>query len=593
MNVLNKFRLGTRLGLGFAAVLALMVLAVATAVISLNQADAASKRTLEVDWVNADATASLTATTRANARRTMELFFAQEPAQVEQIHQRIAANKKKVTDSLETLERLAYTAEGKALIAKVKEARAVYVSAFTKVDQLLGAGQREEATRVLQAETLPAIDVLQQQVDALSALQKQLVLNSTQRLTDDIATSRTEMLVLGLVALLVGAGLAWGLTRSITAPVRRAVQVAQTVAAGDLSSRIDTTRQDEFGELLSALDTMNRSLVRIVGQVRQSSDSIATGSQQIASGNTDLSQRTEEQASNLQQTAASMEQLTSTVKQNADIASQASQLAMSASQAASNGGSVMGRVVATMEEISAGSRKIADIIGVIDGIAFQTNILALNAAVEAARAGEAGRGFAVVAGEVRSLAQRAASAAREIKTLIGHSVQSVETGSQLVDDAGRSMGEIVNQVKRVTDLISEISAASLEQSQGIGQVGEAVQQLDQVTQQNAALVEQSAAAAESLKQQANHLSQVVGTFKLSAADARAGSSLSLSAPAFEPMNAFSAPAMPASVPAPVAPRKPVARQAEAAPALAPSIPAARPAPARAPAQADDAEWVNF
>ncbi len=518
MNFLNKLRLGTRLGMGFATVLALMLLAVATAVFNLNQADSASRRTIEVDWVKAEATATLTATTRANARRTMELFFAQDAAHAQQVRQRIAANKKKVAESLETLERLVASAEGKALLAKVKEARVAYVASFTKVDQLLASDQREEATRLLLAETLPAIDALQQHVDALSVLQKQIVADSAKVLTNDIALARIQMLVLGVAALLVGGGLSWWLTRTITQPIRQAVQVAKTVAAGDLTSHIQATRQDETGELLGALDSMNRSLVQIVSQVRRSSDSIATGSQQIATGNTDLSQRTEEQASNLQQTAASMEQLTSTVRQNADTAAQASQLALNASRAAADGGSVMGRVVSTMQEISTGSRRIAEIIGTIDGIAFQTNILALNAAVEAARAGEAGRGFAVVAGEVRALAQRSAEAAREIKGLISHSVHSVEAGSQLVNDAGRSMDAIVTQVKRVTGLISEISAASQEQTQGISQVGDAVQQLDHVTQQNAALVEQSAAAAESLSQQAGRLAQMVSTFRLGSAD---------------------------------------------------------------------------
>jgi methyl-accepting chemotaxis protein len=245
-----------------------------------------------------------------------------------------------------------------------------------------------------------------------------------------------------------------------------------------------------------------------------SSDSIATGSAQIAMGNADLSQRTEEQAANLEETAASMEQLTATVRQNSDTARQANQLASTASAAAANGGVVFGQVVGTMQSITESSRKINDIIGVIDGIAFQTNILALNAAVEAARAGEQGRGFAVVASEVRGLAQRSASAAKEIKILIGESVSKVETGSKLVDDAGQSMNDIVQQVKRVTDLIAEISSASVEQTQGISQVGDAVQQLDQVTQMNAALVEESAAAADSLKQQAHKMAEVVGIFKI-------------------------------------------------------------------------------
>ncbi|HEX5372910.1 MAG TPA: methyl-accepting chemotaxis protein [Aquabacterium sp.] len=321
-------------------------------------------------------------------------------------------------------------------------------------------------------------------------------------------------IVLGLAG-----AIAFGMfiSRSVTRPIHEAVQLAKAVASGDLTSRIHVASKDETGQLLAALKAMNDSLVSIVSNVRHSSDSIATGSAQIATGNADLSQRTEEQASNLQQTAASMEQLTSTVKQNSDTARQANQLASGASQAAAKGGEVVGQVVGTMEQITASSKKINDIISVIDGIAFQTNILALNAAVEAARAGEQGRGFAVVASEVRSLAQRSAQAAKEIKTLISESVEKVEAGSALVDEAGKSMQEIVNQVARVTDLIAEISAASVEQTQGIGQVGDAVNQLDQVTQQNAALVEESAAAAESLRHQAANLAQVVGVFRLSPA----------------------------------------------------------------------------
>jgi methyl-accepting chemotaxis protein len=304
------------------------------------------------------------------------------------------------------------------------------------------------------------------------------------------------------------------LTRSIVRPIGQAVRVAQAVASGDLSTQFGNTSRDETGQLLAALKAMNEGLVNIVSTVRASSESIATGSAQIATGNADLSQRTEEQASNLQQTAASMEELNATVKNNADTARQASQLAQGASAVATKGGEVVGQVVATMEGITQSSKKIVDIISVIDGIAFQTNILALNAAVEAARAGEQGRGFAVVASEVRSLAQRSAVAAREIKTLIGDSVDRVEAGTRLVADAGTTMDDIVGQVRKVADLIAEISSATVEQTTGIGQVSDAVVQLDQVTQQNAALVEESAAAAESLKQQAQRMVEAVSVFRL-------------------------------------------------------------------------------
>lgn len=305
------------------------------------------------------------------------------------------------------------------------------------------------------------------------------------------------------------------LIRAIVGPINEAVNVANAVASGDLTSRIDVNSNNETGRLMQALKQMNDNLVDLVGKVRTSTDSIYTASSEIASGNADLSQRTEEQASSLEETASSMEELTSTVRQNADNARQANQLASGASEVAVKGGAVVGQVVQTMSEINDSSKKIVDIISVIDGIAFQTNILALNAAVEAARAGEQGRGFAVVATEVRTLAQRSAAAAKEIKELISDSVSKVEDGTRLVDEAGATMEEIVSSVKRVTDIMAEISAASQEQSSGIEQVNQAVTQMDEVTQQNAALVEEAAAAAESMQEQAQALTHAVSVFKLS------------------------------------------------------------------------------
>ena len=319
------------------------------------------------------------------------------------------------------------------------------------------------------------------------------------------------------VALLIVAPLTLLNSRSIVQPMEQARELAQAIAGGDLTRRIAVEGRDEASALLESLSRMQEFLRSLVGQVRVSGESIGTASAEIASGNQDLSARTEQAASNLQQTASSVEQLNGTVKQSADSARQANQLAASAAEVAQRGGTVVSQVVSTMDEINASSKKIADIIGVIDGIAFQTNILALNAAVEAARAGEQGRGFAVVASEVRSLAQRSAEAAKEIKGLIGASVDKVETGSKLVTDAGATMNEIVASVQRVSDIIGEITASAAEQSDGIGQVNTAVVQLDQMTQQNAALVEQSAAAAESLKNQAIRLNQVVGAFRVEAA----------------------------------------------------------------------------
>jgi methyl-accepting chemotaxis protein len=322
------------------------------------------------------------------------------------------------------------------------------------------------------------------------------------------------MLVLVLAAVAAGSLLSWVITRSIVRPLQDAMAATARVAAGDLTHEIPSTRGDEVGDLLRSLGAMQQSLRVLVGEVNLSSDGIGTASQEIASGNADLSTRTERTASSLQETASSVEQLTATVRQSADAARMANELATSAAAVANRGGQAVDTVVETMNQINASSRRIADIVGTIDGIAFQTNILALNAAVEAARAGEQGRGFAVVASEVRSLAQRSADAAREIKSLIGASVERVEAGSKQVTDAGSTMKEIVSSVQRVSDMIGEISTAAAEQRHGIEQVHDAVGELDRMTQQNAALVEQSSAAAESLKDQASRLGTLVGTFRL-------------------------------------------------------------------------------
>jgi methyl-accepting chemotaxis protein len=339
---------------------------------------------------------------------------------------------------------------------------------------------------------------------------------TTEAVRAQASSQRVLTALMATLALLSAALVAWYVQRQITAALAQAVGVARTVASGDLTSQVKPESSDATGQVLAAMGNMQGQLVRLIGQVRESADSIATASTEIATGNADLSVRTERQAAALQQTAASMHQMTQVVQHNAGNAQQANQLAHEAASVADRGGEVVNRVVATMQDISGSSRKIADIIGVIDGIAFQTNILALNAAVEAARAGEQGRGFAVVASEVRSLAQRSATAAREIKQLIDDSVGKVENGTRLVGEAGHTMAEIVQQVRRVSGLIGEINTSTAEQTSGISQVNTAVTSLDQGTQQNAALVEQSAAAAESLKQQAAELAQLVATFRITA-----------------------------------------------------------------------------
>ncbi|WP_313166475.1 methyl-accepting chemotaxis protein [Massilia oculi] len=350
-------------------------------------------------------------------------------------------------------------------------------------------------------------------LEKIVALNSAIANTSIQIADDSAAAARMAMATVALVALTIAAACAVAITRSIVQPLREAVSVARTVAAGDLTSVIVVSGKDETSQLLSALNDMNASLAGIVSRVRASTETISTASEQVAVGSQDLSSRTEEQASSLEETASSMEELTSTVKQNADNARQADALAAQASQIAAHGGEVIAGVVDTMDGINRYSCKIADIIGVIDGIAFQTNILALNAAVEAARAGEQGRGFAVVAGEVRTLAQRSAGASKEIKALINDSVAQVEQGTRLVGDARATMAQVVDSIRRVNDVMSEISTASAEQSSGIEQVNAAVVQMDRVTQQNAALVEEAAAAAESMQDQAAQLAHVVSSFK--------------------------------------------------------------------------------
>jgi methyl-accepting chemotaxis protein len=431
----------------------------------------------------------------------------------------VVAARARAGEGMDKLDKMLTSDKARALFVPARDLRLKFVADQKQFLSLTAAGDKDKAAEYLlgplrdnQVAYLASLGAL---VGGLSEQVRAAGLQAT-AMHDQ---GRLMMILLGALAFVAALTLAYLVTQSITTPINQAVLLAETVAAGDLSSRIAVTTTDETGKLLSALKAMNESLVGIVGQVRASSDSIATGSGQIASGSADLSQRTEEQASNLQQTAASMEQLTSTVKANADTARAANQLASSARDVAAQGGVVVGQVVKTMAEITEASKKIADITGVIDSIAFQTNILALNAAVEAARAGEQGRGFAVVASEVRNLAQRSAEAAKEIKALIGNSVDKVETGSKLVGDAGLTMDDIVAQVKRVNDLIGEISAATSEQTTGIGQVSDAVSQLDEVTQQNAALVEESAAAAESLKVQASRLVEAVAVFRLKPAAA--------------------------------------------------------------------------
>jgi methyl-accepting chemotaxis protein len=460
-------------------------------------------------------TAQWTSLTEANGLRNQAIVLSSEPAVEAAFKDGVTATANQVSELQKQIEAMPLNDAGKAQLQKIAELRKTVTASRDKARQARTDGKAGEALAVLNQQYLPAMAAyIAAQKDFVKLLEQRML--DLQLETEQRRVANTTGLVSALAVIVTAIllGTAW-LVRSIRDPLQQANGYAERIARGDLSAHIQTARQDEFGQLLHSLGRMNESLGRMVSQVRQSTDSIATASAEIATGNNDLAQRTEQTSSNLQSTASSMDQLTSTVQQSAGNARQASTLATSASAVAEKGGAVVRQVVATMEEINASSKRISDIIGTIDGIAFQTNILALNAAVEAARAGEQGRGFAVVASEVRSLAQRSAEAAKEIKILIGASVERVESGTRLVSDAGATMGEIVQSVRKVAAVISEITATSAEQSAGIAHVNQAVNHLDQMTQQNAALVEQSAAAAESLREQSQQLAEAVSVFKIS------------------------------------------------------------------------------
>jgi methyl-accepting chemotaxis protein len=499
---------------------ALIVLSVAVVSISIQRLSSLADSVIVIDKdrvPKVQQLADLTDSVNQIARDQRDMLIWDDAAKNAATLATIAKTREHVNEVLTDMERHITSEEGRKRLAALQAARATYMPNQLAFNELITGGKRDLARTLLQDKLGPAQASYMEAIDKLKDLQIQLVGQAARE--GEASFQTTLILLLALLGAMttLGGVLAWRLARSITVPLDAAVAVAERVTVGDLTVQIDTRANDETGRLMKSLQTMTSSLTTIVSQVRASSESIATGSAQIATGNTDLSQRTETQASSLQQTAASMEELSGTVKNSAASARQANQLAVAASAAATHGGELVDVVVGTMGEISTASRKISEIIGVIDGIAFQTNILALNAAVEAARAGEQGRGFAVVASEVRSLAQRSAAAAREIKTLIGASVDRVEAGSRQVAEAGHTMTEIVGSVQRVSDIISEISLAAAEQSNGIGQVNGAVADLDRMTQQNAALVEQSTAAAESLKDQATRLSSLVDTFRLQGA----------------------------------------------------------------------------
>lgn len=507
-------RIGARLGVAFAAVIALMVCIVVVALLRMNNLSHATHQIIDVEWAKTEAAATLGAMANLNARRTVQQLVS-TPEERQQLRQEILGGREMFVKAFKYLQDTVDRPEARALMDKAEQARQAYVTSQTRFYELLDGGMDIEATNELKNQTLPQLALLQKYSDEVAVLEKNVAVLAGNQAIADVDSARWTLSLLGLVAVLIALVMAWRITLSITTPMAQAVQVTQAVAAGNLNHTIEVTSNDETGQLLQALKHMNTSLSSIVGEVRHGSDAIATATSQIASGNLDLSSRTEEQASALEQTSAAMQELAGTVQQNYVSGKQAAELAESASQVAVRGGEVVGEVVHTMEAINTSSRKIADIIGIIDGIAFQTNILALNAAVEAARAGEQGRGFAVVASEVRSLAGRSAEAAKEIKGLITESVDNVSSGCTLVEKAGSTMDEIVVSVRRVADIMTEISEASQDQSMGIDQIKQAMMQMDTVTQQNAALVEEAAAAAQSLESQAQGLVGAVSVFHTS------------------------------------------------------------------------------
>jgi len=518
---LSRFKVGHRLAAGFALVTAFMIGSTLLGVSKLSSVNDGTNLIVRDRYPKVALANQILDRISEVAIDSRNALNTDDAAETAAELQRIEKIRAEASASLSQLGQSMSTGKGHELFQAIQDARARYRSSQEEFQKLLAQGRKQEARTVLVEKMNSAQGEYMSRVRALVAYGGELMKASADAAASEYKAARNLMIELATLAVLLAVAGAYLVTRSITGPLTHAVEVARKVASGDLTSHIVVTSKDETGELMQALKDMNESLVRLVGQVRAGTDTIATASSQIAAGNQDLSARTEQQASSLEETASSMEELTATVKQNGDNARQANDMARSASEVAARGGALAAQVVHTMDQINASSRRIADIIGVIDGIAFQTNILALNAAVEAARAGEQGRGFAVVASEVRNLAQRSAAAAKEVKALIHDSVSKIGDGTGLVQRAGDTMNEIVASVHRVTGIMGEIAAASVEQSTGIEQVSQAVGQMDQVTQQNAALVEEAAAASGAMYDQAMSLAKLVSVFKMERAHEQA------------------------------------------------------------------------
>ena len=604
MRKLSNLSVAKRMALGFALILLLSIAVIGFSILRLNQLAEASevmvKKPVQTERLVSDWARNLS----GGIARAAAVAHSSDPSLAGFFDTINKESSRRSSELQKALEPLMDTDVEKRIFEEIGTLRGVYLKNRDAISNLKKEGKSEEALKLLETEFMPKSQAYQGKMEELLAHQRELVDQLAKGIQENRKASSILLVVLGALSVGLSAVISWLLSSSIIKPLNEASQVAQRVAQGDLTATITTESKDEVGRLMAALHHMQTNLAHVVGNVRQGAESVSNASAEIAHGNHDLSARTEQQASALEQTAASMEELSSTVRHNADNARQANQLALTASTVAQQGGDVVGEVVETMRGIHDASRKIGDIISVIDGIAFQTNILALNAAVEAARAGEQGRGFAVVASEVRSLASRSADAAKEIKTLIETSVDRVAQGSALVDKAGATMKDVVQSIRHVTDIMGEISAASNEQSAGVSQVGDAVTAMDQTTQQNAALVEEMAAAASSLRMQSEELVQAVSVFRLSADANRSpspagGQHSAFAAAAPSAMAARShsaghtagAGASPAKAKPAATTAGAAARPARPAPALASPKPAATASASTHAGQGDD--WETF
>ncbi|MFZ6759220.1 methyl-accepting chemotaxis protein [Undibacterium sp. Ji50W] len=514
MNQLLRLKISGRLALGFGLVILFASGLLVLGLFRMSQLQGSTDYIFNTKVASLDAATDMREQGRALALVLRKMTSPSDLAEAERETKRLAKILENYTASENAAKKLIDDNEGKSTLQNSIEQKQQVMVIANKIKGLVGEGNYFDAASALQTEFNVPNEKWMASLGDLAQQQHKAMKSAYDGSLDNYKSARTGMLIIGILIIVVGSIAAWLIARTISGPIKSSAVIADQIAHGDLTNTVIVTGTDEISDLLRSLSTMQENLLATISKIKVGTETITVASREIASGNADLSSRTESQASSLEETASSMEELTSTVRQNADNARQANQLVVSASGVAVKGGAVVGQVVSTMGSIKESSRKIVDIIGVIDGIAFQTNILALNAAVEAARAGEQGRGFAVVAAEVRNLAQRSASAAKEIKSLISDSVDKVDQGSRLVDEAGKTMDEIVTSVQHVADIMSEITAASQEQSSGIEQVNLAITQMDEMTQQNAALVEQAAAAAESMEEQAGELTKAVSVFQL-------------------------------------------------------------------------------